>query len=322
MLSTVLDEMYTRIPGDDDLKAMRIIAALNGLEDLYRSPQRRQRGHHGQWDPAINFCEPAPRYAYTYKYATVHANLLANALYDLGAARTLFQGGGPVSVLSLGSGPGSEILGICKLLDRLGQQTPVHVSTSDLCPAWELSWQCLSDAAATEFPVTSSFHTANLCDPDSADPLPVEDADLITCVYALSALHGQKEKTEAFFGRLCARMHSKAILLCIDGRNYPNTRWLSEIATGAGMQDIGTLDIPERVVLPSDEQRTDLGVHYLRLHGRCDPQLQAAPAVWAWSRTPPEQPAKPARNARAAAIPQDEDDGCYDVRRYNRRARA
>src|SRR5687768_16212472 len=82
ILKGVLDEAYSRIPGDIETKDAEIVKRLKELQDLYKDLDKGRD---------VSYASSVTRFAYIYKYVASHANLVADLISREPALRELFK---------------------------------------------------------------------------------------------------------------------------------------------------------------------------------------------------------------------------------------
>jgi len=109
-------------------------------------------------NPEIEYQDPLCRWAYLYTYVGAHANLICNAITRFQPLKDLVQDKiqnlGRLNICSLGGGPGSELLGIVKYIERncdLTKQIDLDFLLIDKTPEWDDSWYTLVNGLEEAF---------------------------------------------------------------------------------------------------------------------------------------------------------------------------
>jgi hypothetical protein len=109
--------------------------------------------------PALNYEDPLCRIAYLYAYVAAHANLLDNALCQYEQLLNYMRGvatssGGAFRVCSLGGGPGSELLGLAKFIERERTEDSfarLEFVLIDRVQEWAETWDALAHGLEEHF---------------------------------------------------------------------------------------------------------------------------------------------------------------------------
>lgn len=143
------------------------------------------------WNPAekhIDYSNEDCQAAYIYEYVGANANLIYSALCDAGGmAHAIFQQA-RVEVACVGGGPGTELIGIFKYMERIGSPTKqLDCTILDHHAAWANSWPATVSTAPAGVTVNVNYEPLQMNNPSgwyTFTGFPA--ADLITFSYSLS----------------------------------------------------------------------------------------------------------------------------------------
>jgi hypothetical protein len=258
VLHQALSIAYDRLPPGrrDDLIQQRQKALSQAYRNLETNPQALQ---------AIDYRDPATRFAYMFTYVAYHAATVARLFEILyGGYESVHQlfNQPRLKVSCLGGGPGSEVLGLYKFLravDPPGLQT-VAIDLIDRVNHWAEEWpdtvmEALHGAAWHLVPTYYSF---DLTQPkDWKGRQRHLRADLFLLVFLLSELLGHKAEAEPFFEDLLGRAASGSQLFYVDNNAWSMHGWFDALLETHGWETVAENSGP--YVMPSDEDKADLG---------------------------------------------------------------
>lgn len=256
LLATVLDEVWAQMPGNDAQKSGAVQAQEQYLHQHYANLLRANQ--------PINYADPATRYAYLCCYVSSHANLVADLIRNNAKLRELFEAE-RVQVSCVGGGPGSDLLGVLKHLDRVGLTPALKVYLYDREQAWSESWSDVDDKVNKgistyfePFDVTSAAtwqHKQKYL-----------SSDLFTMVYFASELHSVAATAAPFFDNLFNRAKHGALFIYVDNACATFFNWFDARYQGKGVSVLAS-DDDANMRLPNEEEKQDLGHHYHRIRG-------------------------------------------------------
>jgi hypothetical protein len=241
--------------------------------------------------PDLRYDEPLCRIVYLYAYVGAHANLVDNAFYKYQELHNLvmnrLQNDGTLHVCSLGGGPGSELLGFVKFIEReRGTNDRVDISFSliDNVTHWDETWHALINGLENTFEasygssrrnwpivVHRSFLPLDLTRIDEFQHFPARfnEVQIYVLNHTVSELICHSDEFKEVFDAIVERAAEEALFLFID-RNQGEVRDLiDELITTNGLAALGTYQ--EQTNMDIDEQKTDLGKWYYLMER--DPKL-------------------------------------------------
>lgn len=233
-------------------------------------------------DPKLEYENPLCRIAYVYAYVAAHANLIDNAFYKFENLKDYIKNkidnNGTLKVCSLGGGPGSELLGFVKFIER--ERKPdncidVNFSLIDNISEWDETWQALANgldetfkleygSSRRDWPVIvhRSFLPLNLCKPDDFQQFIARfsDVDIYVLNHTVSELLGKIKEFKEVFNILVQRASNGAYFLFID---RDQTMVLDIVKQLLKTDDLVAYELyQEEKTMDWDEQKIDLGKWY------------------------------------------------------------
>ena len=155
VVQLVLDATYDEVPGNEAARDASIKAALQKMTKQYREDLKTTGGP--------NFADPTVRFAYVFQHVPAHAHWLYNLLSDCDQVIEVFKKG-KARVACIGGGPGSDLVGVLKLLDEKEIDCGIFCELFDGCEAWKTTWGDL----AYELDVGTPVHTDYVIHDDPA----------------------------------------------------------------------------------------------------------------------------------------------------------
>jgi len=241
--------------------------------------------------PSLRYDDPLCRMAYLYAYVSAHANLVDNAFYLFPELKRFvldkMRKEGMIRVCSFGGGPGSELLGFVKFIEREakpGDRLDIYFVLIDKVREWDESWHALVNGLEQDYEaaygssrrdwpvlVHRSFLPLDLTSVEEFKSFPsrFRDVDVYVLNYTVSELVAHREEFFKVFALVVERAESPAYFLFID-RNQPEVvEAIQDCIKCAGLVECG--HTTQNTNMDLDEQKTDLGKWYI-LMGR-NPKL-------------------------------------------------
>lgn len=264
IVKTVLDEIYSEIPGENDsIRDVNICNALTYLRSRYAKLLTDST--------PINYSDPVNRFAYVYSYVTCHANLVAQRINTETDFQTLFDKP-KVNISCVGGGPGSDFLGILKYMMQFRKTADVKCYLLDREERWGESWSDVDRKVDSNFRMSTHFQPFDVTATDSWQRIQkyARQSDLFTLTYFMSEIHAVKAKSVLFFNELFRNANPNALFLYIDNDNPNFYGWFDDLIRDHNITVISSGCLDTR--MPFDEQTVDLGDYYQRFG---DPKLKA-----------------------------------------------
>lgn len=263
LVKTVLDELYERIPYGSE--SQKDAAIKDRMDHLGRAYENLRQGL------PIDHSDITTRFAYIYRYTTCHANLVYQTIKAVKPLRTLFDQE-KVKITCIGGGPGSEIIGILKYLLETKKNPKMRFTLYDREKRWGECWNDVDDKL--DLPMEFNSH----CEP--MDVLDYNDwssnskylqSDLFTMVYFLSEIETKKIGATPFLENLFTNAKSGSLFLFIDNGHRFYYEWFDQLIAKHGIDVLASAQ-GDTHIHDLDEEKTDLGVYYLKFGS---PKLKA-----------------------------------------------
>lgn len=261
LIRTVLDEAYAAIPGDGAAKDDAIRQAHRDLSKEYQGLL---------YNGCLDYNAPCRRFAYIYKYTTVHANIVYVMIGRSSVLGSLFDAP-KVTIACIGGGPGSDFLGVLKYCLRTGKKPELKCLILDRDPAWGESWSDVDDKLGSSFRMSTVFHPFDVTDPAKWQLYQKHyQADLFTLIYFMSEVYARRAEAEPYFRTMLSNAKPGAMILYVDNNSPQFTNWFDQLAAEAGFDII---DHAAGVFkLPTEEEKSDLAPYYGRFE---NPKIKA-----------------------------------------------
>ena len=262
LIKSVLDEIYVRIPGEQDEKDSKIRKQLASLRAAYAELQKGVTN---------DYSDPTTRFAYIHKYVTSHANIVYQLLKNCPELTRLFDNE-QVNITCVGGGPGSDFLGILKYIIRSDKAPHLRCNLFDKEESWAECWNDVDEKLKSALRISTFFVPFDVTDPNSWSTYQkFLKSDLFTMVYFVSEITTLREKAESFFANLFQNAKPGALLLFVDNNNEMFYGWIDQLTSQHGLK---TIKSGETVVGMEDlsEEKRDLGEYYEKFE---DPKLTA-----------------------------------------------
>ena len=230
----------------------------------------------------LEYQDPLCRIAYLYSYVCAHANLVDNAccyLSNLQAfLRDKLDREATLNVCSLGGGPGSELLGLVKFIDRgqePGKQVYVDFALVDSVREWDETWQALLRGIEATFSanygqsprnwpaiIQRSFLPLDLTRLEDFKHLPTrfQDIELFIFNHTLSELLSHRTTFEQVVCHLASLATHGTYFLIIDRHQQEVCELAHTVIYNAGLRPLEFR--VEQTNMDFDEQVTDLGIWF------------------------------------------------------------
>ncbi|MGB3525689.1 MAG: hypothetical protein WBB32_06975 [Flavobacteriales bacterium] len=155
---TIKNALHDLIPG--------LMAHYNvDLETALKMVQTHLGNMSKEWfsgeNPTIAYGDPLCRFAYLYCHTAANANMcetfIRNHAPTVAHIVSRLNDQEEIKVCAFGGGPGTELLALAKLLERLhGEETlnghgDINFTLIDNVPEWAESWQALDESIRTDF---------------------------------------------------------------------------------------------------------------------------------------------------------------------------
>jgi hypothetical protein len=260
LVKLVLDDTYSAIDGTDD--AEKDAAVKEGLAKMSAAYSTLTTSG------GPDYSEPASRVGYIFRYVTSHANLVYSVLNMTAETRALFtKEREKLTISCLGGGPGSDLLGVIKLLlAKREEETPQVVAyICDREEMWMDSWGDVGTRLPEDVRLHTLYFQQDVCDPSTWRQRKYLDADLFTMIYFMSEVYSRKDDAAAYFDNVFAHAKKGALFLFIDNKDERFSGWFEALASKHGVRILHSEDWDRTT--PGDEQESVLQ-QYISRWGR------------------------------------------------------
>ncbi len=250
VIKSALDRVYETIPGTEEERDALIKLALDRLsEGLNDLRSRRQ----------IDYSKPESHFAYLFKYAGGRASCI-HELQDGRVACLRLYNQPVLKIVSLGCGPGSDLLGISKLWFGSERTTTLSFGLVDNNSTWRTSLLAIKESLLPHFSPQPwprcKVWTSDLATTPSAELLQaMSEANLFTLSYLLSELP-EDGAAQRLLDTIFNAAPRGAMFIIVDNNMWDMNKLLSRAAT---RQDLDVKQQRSEVIgLPLSEQVSDL----------------------------------------------------------------
>ena len=251
--------------------------ALQRLSDSYKELFEGQE--------VVDYASPDTHAAYTYRSLVPHADWISRALSAGGARLEKGLPPGSINVVSIGGGPGTDLLGLLKYLRLrdLGHDVSIHVIDRE--PAWQACWSRLIAATETNSTISASFSYADLTDAATiAAEAEIAAADLVITSFVLSEVwrFNASGCVSKSLEKVRDLMKPGAWFVYVDNCAHTcNTNIESTIGSRSDFKIIGAQDDEGRRV--GQDEKTDIISGYKKMLGE-SPKLKGEVAHRLWQK--------------------------------------
>lgn len=253
VIKSALDRVYETIPGTEVERDALIKVALDRLSGGLNDLRSRQ---------PIDYSKPESHFAYLFKYSGGRASCIHELQATLLTCLRLYDQPA-LKVVSLGCGPGSDLLGVSKLWFRTERTASLSFCLVDAKREWRTSLLAIKDGLLPHFSPqpwpSCRFLPADLSAAPSDDLLQhMSEANLFTVSYLLCELL-QDGVAQRLLDTMFNAAPRGAVFVIVDNNMWEMRDLLGRAAARPD------LDVKqhrsELIQLPQPEQVTDLEVH-------------------------------------------------------------
>lgn len=276
IVKKTLDELYSQLPGSDEERVGNI---QNRLELLREEYKHLKFGMVPSYDNDL-----FKIYAYTYCYVAAHANIVYHLLNHESSQQLANAFVGREMKLScIGGGPGSDLLGVLKFMQRTNKRGVLRFDIYDREENWTIplaTWRKLLPDVYHQFVSSVRFAALDVFDRKTWERYPkLLDADLFTVSYILSEIYFRRKGANTFFRYLFEKAKPGAFFLFIDNVLVPTHDWFDGLVrehnryrTQGRIRIIHTSNsYPAQqysFCIDSNECKEDLSPHYGRYYDK------------------------------------------------------
>ncbi|KFM68375.1 hypothetical protein X975_06927, partial [Stegodyphus mimosarum] len=221
-----------------EIKKLHGIRTSESIEAVFSMIRTISKGHKHSFQrfSGLDFNEPRNRCAYLLRYATCHTGLVRKAMWNIFQRELLFvdklKNKDELNIVSLGGGPGNDILGFCSALQEFSNcVTSFDFTVVDIKDGWSgILDSLIQKTKSSEFEslsfskmfknvnVSSSFILADLIDKrisENEDLTNALNAADVVLMVKLTSFHSTKAKSQ-IVTNVCEAMRKRCILVFID----------------------------------------------------------------------------------------------------------
>lgn len=259
LVKLVLDDLYketVQIHGSE-------AAADKVIEEKIKYLSKKYTELTSKTSSAIDYKEPATRFAYVYKYVASHADYIFQVLEAYKKELdVLLQDS--LRVSCIGGGPGSDILGLIKyLLSLEKEKNKITCYLCDQEQAWADSWTEIDDKINIEnFSLNTNFQPLDVVDSDSWKyQKKFLEADVFTLSYFVSEISRfDKNDLDVFWDAIFGASKSGALFIFIDNAHTDFTSYFDSKWSNYKIKTIASGDT---TLTPSYEEQLSVFANYL-----------------------------------------------------------
>lgn len=222
VIKKVLDEQYSYIEAaSNDNRDKQIKAAIAALQAAYGNVLAKG---------GPDYKKPETRFAYICVYTTAHADMIWQIIRDSKDLRAVFDKD-YVSITCVGGGPGSEMLGVIKYLEKSERKCTTSFHLVDGEATWADSWAEIDNIADATNKLSKTFLKVDVTKAEDWESLKkLTMSDVFIFSWFLSEIFQRKDQAEVFFQHLFSKAKSGALFLFLDFTNAELSKWVEHLA--------------------------------------------------------------------------------------------
>lgn len=231
LVSTVLDELWHDMEGDDQQKSEAVKEKIKSLSMNYQAISQNS---------VIDYSNPVTQFAYIFKYTSTHGDYLYQLLSKAQARHEFFENGS-FKTVSLGGGPGSELIGCLKFFEAC-EARDLHFTYNsfDRDKHWSYCWANVSSCVMRDNcneklckVLSTVFHELDVT--DTGQFMKIKkflNADLYTMLFFMSEVSKKRDAAEAFFEYFFKHLNTGSLIAFIDNNTAPIFSWFDAYLEG------------------------------------------------------------------------------------------
>jgi hypothetical protein len=225
----VLDETYGEIPGDKKTKDAKINTAMTAMSKQYKDHLMESGGP--------PFGDPITRFSYVLRYVPAHAHWLYDLLDGCDEAAAILESG-RARVTCIGGGPGSDVVGLLKLLDEREIDCKLFCELIDGCEDWKTTWGDLAWQLDLDEALHTDYVIHDVGKPKSwKSPSKIHKADIVTLSFFVSEIY-HLDQAEEYLTMMLGKLKAGAIVVMNDNKTPEVYTLMDKIAKAAGLKTI------------------------------------------------------------------------------------
>jgi hypothetical protein len=160
---------------------------------------------------------------------------------------------GRARITCMGGGPGSDVVGLLKLLDERDIKCRLFCELIDGCEDWKTTWGDL----AWQLDLNEALHTDYVIhDVEDLDtwksPSNIQKADIVTLSFFVSEIY-HLDRAEEYLTTMLMRLRSGAIVIMNDNRTQEVYALMDEIAENAGLERLASGEGVNKIYDPGED---------------------------------------------------------------------
>lgn len=229
VVRTVLDETYGEIAGDGKAKDASIKKAMDAMSTQYTDHLMDEGGP--------DFSDPNTRFSYVMRYVPAHAHWLYDRINACDEAIAVLKTG-KARVTCIGGGPGSDVVGLLKLLKEREIECKLFCELIDGCEEWKSTWGDLAWQLDLDEALHTDYVIHDVEDPDTWEsPSKIHKSDIVTLSFFVSEIY-HLSKAKKYLTRMLSKLKPGAIVIMNDNRTTEVYELMDSIAQKAGLETI------------------------------------------------------------------------------------
>lgn len=210
IVKKALDDLWELIAETDEERIAKVTEAQRQLSNKYFNLNQK--------DCVIDYSSPATQFAYIFTYTGAHADIVYQLITKLH-----FLKGLPLTdafhLISLGGGPGSDMLGVMKFFEKFkGKDIKFTHNSFDKEPSWSHCWAsiaagCIEDSIYKQ--ILPTFHVQDVTDKIFRIKQYL-NANLCTLTYFLSEIQSIKDEAAYFMSKFFNNISIGSYIIIVD----------------------------------------------------------------------------------------------------------
>ena len=224
LVFTVLDELWHEMEGDDHQKSAAVKKEIKSLSDNYQAISQNS---------VIDYSKPVTQFAYIFKYTSTHGDYLYQLL-SKAQEQHEFCTSGSFKTVSLGGGPGSDLIGCLKFFEACkARDLHFTYNSFDRDKHWSYCWANVSNCVTRDGcdeklckVLSPVFHELDITDKSGAKRIKkFLNADLYTMLFFMSEVSKTRDAAEAFFEHFFKNLNKGSLIAFIDNNTEDIFSW-------------------------------------------------------------------------------------------------
>jgi hypothetical protein len=228
VVQLVLDETYDEVPGAETARDASIKKALAAMAAQYANLKT---------SGGPDFDDPATRFGYVFQHVPAHAHWIYDLIHKCPKALAVLKSG-KARITCIGGGPGSEIVGVLKVLDEIDEKCSLFCELIDGCEAWKATWSDLAFLLELDDSLHTDYVIHDVSDKDTwSSPSRINKADIIILSFFVSEVYHLRTSVE-YLTKMLSAAKRGAILLVLDNRTKDFYDLVDAIAAKASFKKL------------------------------------------------------------------------------------